>query len=208
MRIGALAVLDDLLEIAAQHVRQLVDLPARLVVDRQALHDVLQLVDQLARDCREIVDEIERVLDLVCDPGGELAKRGELLRLHQAILRGAQVLERGGQFARAPLHLVEQAHVLDRDHRLVGEGLDQLDLLVGERPHGFTLQNDHPDGDSFAQQGDSQHRVNTANFCCAGHFEIRVCQDVGNVNDSTLRYRTANDRPAPRRYWMSGHIFL
>ena len=26
------------------------------------------------------------------------------------------------------LHLVEQAHILDRDDRLVGEGLDQLDL--------------------------------------------------------------------------------
>ena len=36
--------------------------------------------------------------------------------------------------ARARLHLVEQAHVLDRDHGLVGEGGDQLDLLVGERP--------------------------------------------------------------------------
>ena len=33
------------------------------------------------------------------------------------------------------LHLVEQPRVLDRDHRLVGEGGDQLDLLVGERPH-------------------------------------------------------------------------
>ena len=32
------------------------------------------------------------------------------------------------------LDLVEQPHVLDRDHRLVGEGGDQLDLLVGERP--------------------------------------------------------------------------
>ena len=31
--IGALAVLHDLVEIAAQHVRQLVDLLARLVVD-------------------------------------------------------------------------------------------------------------------------------------------------------------------------------
>ena len=31
------------------------------------------------------------------------------------------------------LHLVEQPHVLDGDHRLVGEGLNQLDLLVGER---------------------------------------------------------------------------
>ena len=29
----------------------------------------------------------------------------------------------------------EQAHVLDRDHRLVREGLEKLDLLVGEGPH-------------------------------------------------------------------------
>ena len=28
----------------------------------------------------------------------------------------------------ARLHLVEQPHILDGDHRLVGEGLDELDL--------------------------------------------------------------------------------
>ena len=38
-----------------------------------------------------------------------------------------------GQLARARLHLVEQPHVLDRDHCLVGEGLDQRDLRIGER---------------------------------------------------------------------------
>ena len=37
------------------------------------------------------------------------------------------------QLARARLHLVEQAHVLDRDDGLVGEGRDQLDLLLRER---------------------------------------------------------------------------
>ena len=42
------------------------------------------------------------------------------------------LLQRLGQFARAGLHLVEQPHVLDRDHRLVCEGRDKLDLLVGE----------------------------------------------------------------------------
>ena len=36
--------------------------------------------------------------------------------------------------ARASCVSLEQARVLDRDHRLVGEGLQQLDLLVGERP--------------------------------------------------------------------------
>ena len=49
------------------------------------------------------------------------------------------LLQRLGQLARARLHLVEQPHVLDRDHRLVGEGRDQLDLLVGEWPHGSAL---------------------------------------------------------------------
>ena len=51
-------------------------------------------------------------------------------------LRGrGLLLQRLAQVARARLHLVEQPHVLDRDHRLVGEGGGQLDLLVGERPH-------------------------------------------------------------------------
>ena len=42
------------------------------------------------------------------------------------------------------LRFVEQAHVLDRDHRLVGEGSDQRDLLVVER-HGLA-----PSGDDRA----------------------------------------------------------
>ena len=33
------------------------------------------------------------------------------------------------QLSRARLHLVEQAHVLDRDHGLVGERLCKFDLL-------------------------------------------------------------------------------
>ena len=39
------------------------------------------------------------------------------------------------ELAALVLDLVEQARVLDRDHRLVGEGLEQPDLLVGERRH-------------------------------------------------------------------------
>jgi hypothetical protein len=37
------------------------------------------------------------------DTGGQLAERGELLGLHQAILRGAQIVQRFCQFAGAPL---------------------------------------------------------------------------------------------------------
>ena len=38
------------------------------------------------------------------------------------------LLERFSHLACPRLHLVEKAHVLDGDHRLVGEGLDQFDL--------------------------------------------------------------------------------
>ena len=41
------------------------------------------------------------------------------------------LLQRLGEVAVARLQLLEQADVLDRDHRLVGEGLEQLDLPVG-----------------------------------------------------------------------------
>ena len=56
------------------------------------------------------------------DASGQLTKRGQLLRLHQTILRGAQILQRGGQLARARLDAFKQAYILDRDRRLVGEG--------------------------------------------------------------------------------------
>jgi len=43
------------------------------------------------------------------------------------------VFERLLQIARALVQFVEQPDRLDRDHRLVGKGLQQLDLLVAER---------------------------------------------------------------------------
>ena len=69
------------------------------------------------------------------------------------------LLERLRQVLGARLQLLEQAHVLDRDHRLVREGLQQRDLLVGERPHlaagGCTIT---PIGDALPEQRGGQHR--------------------------------------------------
>ena len=42
-------------------------------------------------------------------------------------------MQRFGEVARPRLHLVEQAHVLDRDDGLIGEGLDDFDLAIGEK---------------------------------------------------------------------------
>ena len=65
-RIGALAVMHDLLEIGTQHIGQVFDISLRLRINRQAAHSVPQL---------SIVDEVERVLDFMGDTGGELTKR-------------------------------------------------------------------------------------------------------------------------------------
>ena len=53
--------------------------------------------------------------------------------------------------------LVEQTNVLNGDDGLVGECGDQLDLLVAERPHRVTLQNNDADGHAFAHQRNRQH---------------------------------------------------
>ena len=67
------------------------------------------------------------------------------------------------------LGLVEQAHVLDRDHRLVGEGAQQRDLLVAQRsgvlPH-------HADGADRRIAAQHRHDRNGARSrwrgSCAG----------------------------------------
>jgi hypothetical protein len=45
------------------------------------------------------------------------------------------LLERLAQLLRARLHLIEQTHVLNRDHRLIGKRTDELNLLVGKWLH-------------------------------------------------------------------------
>jgi len=53
-----------------------------------------QLVEQLGRQRGEIVDEIQRVLDLVRDAGGELAERRHLLGVDQARLDRLEIPQR------------------------------------------------------------------------------------------------------------------
>src|SRR5262249_21523054 len=78
--------------------------------------------------------------------------------------RGSLLPQRFAQLLRARLHLVEQPHILDRDHRLVGEGLDQLDLLVGKRPHGFAYYVEHTNRIPLAQERHTEHCAKAASL--------------------------------------------
>ena len=73
-----------------------------------------------------------------------MAHIGKELRLVLAGLR---------KLAALVLDFVEQPHVLDRDHRLVGKGGDQLDLLVGEWPTSLRVNMMTPIGHPSRRSG-------------------------------------------------------
>ena len=45
---------------------------------------------------------------------------------------GFELAYRAGQFVGSLIQFFEQPHVLDGDHRLIGKGFKQFDLLIGE----------------------------------------------------------------------------
>ena len=67
---------------------------------------------------------IDAVYDQLIVPEDGVERRAQLVAHVGEELR--LVLARLGELAALVLDFVEQAHVLDRDHRLVGEGRDQL----------------------------------------------------------------------------------
>ena len=119
------------------------------------------------------------VLSTVCEVQGRvdgLADLAERLQLADGLR----------ELARSCLDLVEQAHVLDRDHRLVGEGRDELDLLVRERPHRTARQHDDADRGALAQQRHAQNGAVAGLLLDVAHAVVRVRQDVGDVNGAAL----------------------
>ena len=68
-------------------------------------------------------------------------------------LVGGLRVQRRGQLAVARLQLGQQARVLDRDHGLVGERLEQRDLVVGERRRLAASHRDAPIASSWRSSG-------------------------------------------------------
>jgi hypothetical protein len=74
--VGAPAVLGDFCEIAGQHRDDFIDIGEFVAVERRQCRrrGLLQFVEQFDREAGEVVDEVERVLDLVSNAGGQLAQ--------------------------------------------------------------------------------------------------------------------------------------
>ena len=66
------------------------------------------------------------------------------------------------QFCVAFLQFVKQPHVLDRDHRLVGEGFEKRDLLFGKRTDLRASNVNSSDHKPFAKQWCGQNSSDAA----------------------------------------------
>src|SRR5690349_21839569 len=86
--------------------------------------------------------------------------------------------------------LTEKAGVLNRDHRLVGKGPYELDLLLGERPHGVAGERDRADRSRLTQQWNTNHSADSAGDG-GGLPELRIAPDIRNLHDLSDRYRAA-----------------
>src|SRR5262249_52422877 len=79
------------------------------------------------------------------------------------------------------LDLIEQPHILDRDHRLVAKGCRKFDLSARERRHCGTRQREDTDGHSFSQQRNSQQRAKSGNFLSFRISIFRISQDIRDM---------------------------
>ena len=86
---------------------------------------------------------------------------GEAAIAWRIVAGGDLLLERVAQLAVARLHLFEEADVLDGDHRLVGEGLQELNLLVAERAHLGATDHQRADRLPLAQERGGQNCAET-----------------------------------------------
>ena len=129
---------------------------------------------RLAKPPRCVEDHINNGLDIgrrAADDTQHLRGRGLLLQCF-------------GKVAGARLHLVEQAHVLDRDHRLVGESSDQLDLLGRKRLGRRSRHRHDAHAASLSKQWNSEHCTESAEFfdphakCIPDRQEHRGCGPV------------------------------
>src|SRR5262245_17262358 len=102
-----------------------------------------------------------------------------------------------GKLARARLHFVKESHVLDRDHRLVGEGSRQIDLFLGKWPRRPPRNHEDADRISVTQQGNTQNGPEATSLR-SGHG--RITPDVAEVPKPAVS--RCNNRTAirsPRR---------
>ncbi len=134
-------------------------------------------------------DRVEDGLDV----GGRARDDAQNLAGRRPLLEGL------GEVAVLGLELREQADILDGDDRLVGEGLEQLDLRVGEQAWSRARDEDHADDLTLADHGDPERTAVAARSRRALLPILGVSQDIRDVDDGAGRRARAETVSSPGR---------
>ncbi len=118
------------------------------------------------------------------------------------------LLERLGQLPVARLRLIEQAHVLDGNHGLVGERGHKFDLLGRKWPRGCSCQGYDADAASVSEQWDAEHCAEAAESLRFMPGEFRIGQHVGNVHHSGPECDASGERLSARWNGMFFHVLF
>ena len=106
--------------------------------------------------------------------------------------------ERLLNLASTRLYLVEEPHVLDRDHGLVGEDLEQSNLLIGKGERLRAANDNRAYRLVFAEQRDSNRRpvAEAQRHSVAVRELVALRPEVLHVDGPPLKDRTSGE-PAP-----------
>ena len=108
------------------------------------------------------------------------------------------VFQRFLQIARAAAQLIEQPGVFDRNHRLVGEGAHQADLLFGERLDPLAREHDDANQRILAQERHPQHCAEFSDLLPGRPGVFGVVSHIHDVHDPAFEGDPAGDRPSAR----------
>jgi hypothetical protein len=106
-----------------------------------------------------------------------------------------ELIDRAGELCGAGLQLSEQADVLDGDHRLVGEGLEQRDLLAGEGPDDSPRHRNGAQRPALQDHRDGENRSKRTE----GGGQLRILADICDLNDGGREDRPGRHAAVARR---------
>ena len=105
------------------------------------------------------------------------------------------------------LKFIKQSCILDCDHRLVGKGSDEFNLLVVKRAHSGPAHQDHTDQVALAQKGHAKMRAKPAQCLGFAQGVVRVGKHIVDLDGLAFQLDAPNDAPSARRKRHGLYVF-
>ena len=135
------------------------------------------------------------------DAGGQLAERGKLFGLNEAVLRRSQFLKRLRQFAGTSFNAFEQTHVFDCNHGLIRESCYQINFTLHKRVHSTARQRDNADRFALPHEWYAYNRAYTSYLSLWLFLIKRISPGIVDSDDLSAHGGTADGRPRSRCNW-------